>query len=176
MTYRPRTPKSKQRARTKAFGYRDAIADRYNQGLTDTEIAQEIGGLSVAEVTREREDMGLVVAATAGIIWSPEADIRIMDMRVRGFFWESIARSLPGFPEGKPPSGVHVRYRHDYLQRLGLRRTVNGGKSERACMTCGQPFPSEGKHNRMCDPCREGAGVDSHCVITGVRTGAGVRR
>lgn len=27
----------------------------------------------------------------------------------------------------------------------------------RLCMTCQTPFPSDGAHNRMCNPCRTGA-------------------
>jgi hypothetical protein len=28
-------------------------------------------------------------------------------------------------------------------------------KRNRACLRCDRPFPSEGPHNRLCQPCRE---------------------
>jgi len=39
----------------------------------------------------------------------------------------------------------------DHLDKL-IRQ---GQMQDRACLTCGEVFPSEGKHNRMCDGCRE---------------------
>jgi len=45
----------------------------------------------------------------------------------------------------------------------------------RPCICCNQPFPSEGKHNRMCGHCRSQASqVEPHLV--GGRSSSGVRR
>lgn len=53
-----------------------------------------------------------------------------------------------------------INYRLNATQRAAVppastvkprRRSV---QQERKCMTCQQPFPSEGPHNRMCGRCR----------------------
>lgn len=33
--------------------------------------------------------------------------------------------------------------------------------TERPCLTCGQPFPSEGIHNRMCGKCKSRGGLSA---------------
>jgi hypothetical protein len=47
--------------------------------------------------------------------------------------------------------------------RLKLAPAITG-RTHRPCMCCRRSFASEGKHNRLCDPCREVAaneyGVD----------------
>ncbi len=40
-------------------------------------------------------------------------------------------------------------------KRLAERLT----KTRRLCLRCGQPFASEGAHNRLCEICRRTAGV-----------------
>lgn len=42
---------------------------------------------------------------------------------------------------------------YDRAARKALRA------SERACLSCGAAFESQGPHNRMCDHCRQTAGV-----------------
>ena len=47
---------------------------------------------------------------------------------------------------------VHAKWRAEE-QREKLERDAR--KKERSCMTCRQPFMSEGPHNRMCGTCRQ---------------------
>ena len=43
--------------------------------------------------------------------------------------------------------------------------------TERKCMCCRQPFLSEGIHNRLCKPCKEGeTGDDDDFSVTGGHT------
>ena len=47
-------------------------------------------------------------------------------------------------------------------KRYATTRAVYGPRptTPRPCMTCAEPFPSEGNHNRMCVACRAWAGMD----------------
>lgn len=45
--------------------------------------------------------------------------------------------------------------------RLKLSKVKTAaGQTRRPCMCCQQPFMSEGKHNRLCDPCKDVAADD----------------
>lgn len=55
----------------------------------------------------------------------------------------------------------------DYHKTPRSERMASVRFKERKCMTCGSPFPSEGAHNRMCDPCRK----MSHAMVEGGSTG-----
>ena len=37
----------------------------------------------------------------------------------------------------------------------GMRKPKAGETTRRPCLRCGEPFPSEGAHNRLCEPCRQ---------------------
>jgi hypothetical protein len=51
----------------------------------------------------------------------------------------------PGSGKGGRPRGVRTR------RRCGA---VVVAATERACLRCDTPFPSEGPHHRLCGPCR----------------------
>ena len=162
---RPKSARGRQRQRSVAFAFRDEILRLHNDlGLGDAEIATRLD-IPLADVVREREDMGVADTSYAGIVWSREADQVIWEQRLRGRFWQAIAEMLPGF--STPPSGRAVSYRFEYLQRLHLRSSRNGHKKKRNCLGCGQEFPSEGNHNRLCQVCRDESGPDDAVAIGG---------
>lgn len=42
----------------------------------------------------------------------------------------------------------------DYYANIEERRLRAESATVRPCLRCQSPFPSEGPHNRLCDPCR----------------------
>lgn len=48
-------------------------------------------------------------------------------------------------------------------ERLGVLE-ARAAKVQRKCMTCTQPFMSEGPHNRMCKSCRTAGGRDEYQI------------
>jgi hypothetical protein len=104
--------------------------------------------------------------------WTPH-ELEIMRMMLEnGKSYEEVASAI-----GR--TGGAVRYK---ASTLGLRdqtrkvyQTGNSTRKPRAptpsahetrpCITCNQPFPSEGKHNRMCSNCRAKSGGELKCVF-----------
>lgn len=89
-----------------------------------------------------------------------EADDRlILATGIAGGSWEDLATRLG--PHRTPHS---LRRRFLFLEgpaaraiRLGTPEIVKPGARRRPCLGCGRSFNSEGRHNRMCDPCRADA-------------------
>lgn len=73
--------------------------------------------------------------------------------------WRVVCRGEDHYQVRRPDGSVYGDYltlsqaagiagRRNKEDDLAMKRMV------RPCMCCGHPFPSEGIHNRMCDPCR----------------------
>lgn len=45
----------------------------------------------------------------------------------------------------------------ELAEQAAVRDWQRRNAKERACLTCGDLFKSEGPHNRMCQPCRTGS-------------------
>lgn len=72
--------------------------------------------------------------------------------------------SLGGFGDGpRADSGGGVD------AGKGKRRTGRAAKTQRPCLCCGNPFDSDGKHNRVCDPCKNTDGWRSGDLDAGYR-------
>lgn len=61
----------------------------------------------------------------------------------------------------------------DYAERDLDRRLQSQRTTERPCMCCGNKFPSEGIHNRLCEACKRnrapGGDFSVHHMATGYR-------
>lgn len=77
--------------------------------------------------------------------WTAEEEATLLDMHNRGFGTKEIARVL-----GRGAASVYAKLPHNDAKKP--RRST---RRERACMTCGTKFMSEGNHNRMCTRCRQ---------------------
>lgn len=58
-------------------------------------------------------------------------------------------------PNGAALSGSYTSEK--YARSLARQKNgvaVKAKKPERPCLCCGEPFPSEGIHNRLCNRCR----------------------
>ena len=79
-------------------------------------------------------------------------DADIMRWRIEGLSYEEIGRRLR--PE-KPRGRSYVYQRVQALKKhLGFADVPRPGTIMRACLSCHKPFPSEGSHNRICEPCK----------------------
>lgn len=101
-------------------------------------------------------------ANSRAVMWSKKLDVVLRRYVAQGLTDREIARHLG---HGDAPWRILQR-----RQQLGLakrapraRRTVEMQKPERAakpgrilrpCLKCGNPFESEGPHNRLCGNCR----------------------
>jgi hypothetical protein len=151
-----------RKVKTSPQQLRDTIKNLYSAGESDSNIAIKVG-LTIAEVLKEREGLGLELATTIAIVWTASEDAQIMRLRdSRALRWTEVARLIG---TGKLPKQVQNRYKE--LDNARTRINKNGSPSHRNCMGCGKKFFSAGHHNRYCDPCRNGRDGDSHIVTHG---------
>ena len=81
-------------------------------------------------------------------IWCPDEDSLLHQMVAEGATWSEIGRAL-GL-DRRMCKGRHTALTAEPPDPPRPTRT-------RPCMRCGRSFQSEGAHNRLCDPCRDGA-------------------
>lgn len=62
------------------------------------------------------------------------------------------------FRDGVRVSGVHGDYHR--ACDVAARRSSKDRRTWRPCLCCGDRFPSEGAHNRLCDRCRKSGDAD----------------
>jgi len=84
--------------------------------------------------------------------WRPDEDSLLRRMVADGASWSAIGRALD--MDRRLCKGRHAAL----LEAPDPPRPTR----ERKCLCCGRPFLSEGAHNRLCDPCRDGAGEITH--------------
>ena len=109
---------------------------------------------------------------TARIISEAQLD-QAMDMRRKGFTWRDIGKAL-GVRHQSVLSAL-FRNRYWFLVEMGGTRSTRPKHhqpradyipsqprhlptSPRACLACQRQFSSEGRHNRICDRCKDTAG------------------
>lgn len=86
---------------------------------------------------------------------------------------EQARELLEQFQCGKKKERNKARWRRADVVALKQLRSERRGhrrveKTERPCLCCSRPFPSEGIHNRLCDLCRRDAGaLADHSVAWG---------
>lgn len=82
----------------------------------------------------------------------------ILDAQSRGLSQADLARE-----QGISPQTVcYAAKRHGVTLPRTAKVRVRPTTTERPCLSCGTPFPSEGIHNRLCDPCRQRGSVRSY--------------
>jgi len=134
-----------------------ALRQLFDAGLSDSEIGAKLTPpRTCASVTNMRRVMGLDVINRDRDRWDGHEAADLERLFFGGETDAAIAAAL-----GRTVSSVA-----SYRRRRGLVRENGGtggapkataGKKTRACMCCRIPFLSEGAHNRLCDPCRDGA-------------------
>jgi hypothetical protein len=156
---------------TKAFSCRDSIIRLHAEGKTDAEIAAVVG-LPVCAITKEREQLGLMVPVTSGQTYTAAEDQEIVRLRDdKGYRWTEIRAKM-----GSAKTPLQIQLRYNYLDGLRTRRARNGEKTMRECKNpeCQRPFMSEGFHHRFCDPCRENVLQDVDYYLVAHATGSGL--
>jgi hypothetical protein len=151
-----------RKVKTNPQQLRDTIKLLYSAGESDVNVALKVG-MTVAEVIKEREGLGLELATTVAIVWTAAEDSEIMRLRdVKCLRWTEVAKTIG---TGKLSKQCQARYKE--LDNARTRINKNGSPSHRNCMGCSRKFFSEGHHVRFCNNCRDARDGDSHIVTHG---------
>ncbi len=147
--------------------------ERLRAQLYARRAAREAAAQEAARVERERAEAAaererLAAAArqpapTDGRYYSPEEDLRLIELGGRMRDWNEIHRLMGR----SSPQALKARFQKiepiaQKAARLGREIRLRPDAKRRPCMQCRRPFDSAGHHNRLCDPCRaaEGFSVD----------------
>ena len=84
-----------------------------------------------------------MIDTNKGKAWTTGEDRQLVAMKAQGMQHENIARIL-----GRSKDAI--KYRLRTMNPYG----EDGTKTERECLKCHRPFPSEGPGNRICRGCK----------------------
>jgi hypothetical protein len=69
---------------------------------------------------------------------------------------ETMSETMPdSLPEAMPDNETRSQSSDDLFERVRAPRASGDVPRTRTCMSCGDPFPSQGWHNRLCGRCRK---------------------
>lgn len=128
------------------------LREMVDSGASLSVMAKELGCCAVT-VSNWAAKFGIVTRGRK-TQWNADAMARLETLFAEGKSDEEIAREI-----GVTASAVLTQRcrkglkKNHWMHGGGVRKDV----TVRPCITCRQPFGSEGKHNRMCPDCRESA-------------------
>lgn len=94
--------------------------------------------------------------------WRPEEIATLTALWPDGAEQAALSAALPGrsyFSIQNKASSLGLKRPRWYRSMVSARRdaAAPAAVDMRDCLTCGRPFASEGKHNRLCPACRDAA-------------------
>lgn len=122
-------------------------------------VAQEFGrtGHAVASMANKH---GVAIAPSERVKWTREMRDQLLELYAQGKSDADICREM-----GLSHASIQTQRSRMKMGRSHWSRG-SGPKTgyARPCMCCRQPFLSEGKHNRLCEPCGSSGddGLPSH--------------
>jgi hypothetical protein len=98
--------------------------------------------------------------------WTTAEDALLIEARGLGFRFGEIAILL-NRDVGEGAISARLAKLQDAAEAIAEEQRHAARLKPRLCLRCRAVFPSEGAHNRMCDPCRAGAANVSPFALDG---------